>query len=239
MDQFDISVIIELGLLNFVLDFTNSALCLLLICLLVVGFVFSYWWSLVVPNWFQVFFELVFKIMYKFTYERLGFLTDSCFVFVFVLFVLLLFGNLLGMFPFGFTYTSHIVITFFLSLVVFFFVVFFGLFFHGLRFFSFFVPEGVPLFLLPLFIFLEMFSFVVRAFSLAIRLSANMISGHILLHLLISFFLFVCEQGLVYLFFVFFLVCFMFVLEIVVAFLQAYVFVTLTCVYLSEIVFLH
>lgn len=239
MDQFDISIIIELNLFKFVLDFTNSALCLVLICLLVIVFLFSHWWSLFIPNWFQVFCELVFRIIYKFTYERLGLLTNSCFVFVFVLFILLLFGNLLGMFPFGFTYTSHIIITFFLSLIVFFFVVFSGLFFHGLRFFSFFVPDGVPLFLLPLFIFLEMFSFLVRAFSLAIRLSANMVSGHILLHLLISLFLFVCEQGLVYLFFIFFLVFFMFILEIVVAFLQAYVFVTLTCVYLSEIVFLH
>ena len=157
-------------------------------------------------------------------------------------FLVILNCNLIGIFPYSFALTSHIFFTFFLSLSFFYGLLIIAFRFKNVYFFSIFYPAGVPLFIVPLLVIIEIVSFFSRVFSLAIRLFANIMSGHILIKILSHFGLALFFAGF-YNFFVFFafLFCFLiivavFTLEIGVAFIQSYVFVLLKLIYMKEIV---
>lgn len=147
------------------------------------------------------------------------------------------------MIPYSFTVTSHIVVTFTLSLSIFIGVTLIGLKIHGLHFFSFFVPQGAPKLLLPLLVVIEAISYTARAFSLAIRLFANMMSGHTLLKIIASFGWTLITMGGIALPLLsvipIALILAITGLEIGIAFLQAYVFTILTCIYLNDTIHLH
>jgi F-type H+-transporting ATPase subunit a len=164
------------------------------------------------------------------------------FPFVFTLFFFILFGNLLGVFPLFFTFTSHIMVTLALSLLVFVLVTIVGLKEHGLHWFSYFVPEGIPKVLTPLMVAIEFISYLSRIISLSVRLFANMMAGHVMLEVFGSFIVMLGGLG--------FLGYFPAALslgvntlligfELLVATLQAYVFAVLTCIYLHDAVHLH
>ena len=159
----------------------------------------------------------------------------SYFPLIFSIFIFVLFGNLLGMIPYSFTFTSHIAVTLTMALLIFIMVTLIAFFKHGMKFFSFFLPEGVPIILAPLMIAIEVISYFTRPFSLSVRLFANMMAGHTLLKVIGGFvvplgiFGFVPVAGLVA----------VMGLEFLIAFLQAYIFTTLTCIYINDAIHLH
>jgi F-type H+-transporting ATPase subunit a len=160
------------------------------------------------------------------------------FPFVFSLFMFVLTLNMIGIIPYAFTVTSHIIITAALALTVFFMVLIYGLWAHGLHFFNLFVPKGVPIYILPLIIAIEILSFVSRPISHSVRLFANMLAGHITLKVFAGFIILMGTTlgalgwagGVL----PFAMIVILMALETLVAFLQAYVFAILTCIYLND-----
>ena len=156
---------------------------------------------------------------------------------VFSIFFFILIGNVIGLIPYSFTITSQIVITAALALLVFFTVVIVGLKDHGLRFFGLFVPSGVPIYILPLVVAIEVFSFFVRPVSHSVRLFANMLAGHITLNVFGAFVVMLLGAGAAMkavAVLPFAMIIGLYALELLVAFLQAYVFAMLTCMYLND-----
>ena len=162
------------------------------------------------------------------------------FPFVFTLFMFILFLNMLGMVPLGgFTVTSHIVVTAALALLVFFTVIVYGLWHNGLRFFKLFVPSGIPIYILPLIVLIEVMSFLSRPISHSVRLFANMLAGHITLKVFAGFIIMLGAFGVggwLGAILPLALTVALTALELLVAFLQAYVFAILTCIYLNDAV---
>ena len=156
---------------------------------------------------------------------------------VFTLFMFILVANMVGLIPYAFTVTSHIIITASLSLLVFFTVLVYGFHKNGLRFFRLFVPAGVPGYILPLIVFIEVLSFLSRPISHSVRLFANMLAGHITLKVFASFVTLLGGLGIAGIAgatLPLLLVVALTALELLVAFLQAYVFAILTCIYLND-----
>ena len=156
---------------------------------------------------------------------------------VFSLFIFILTVNLLGLLPYGFTVTSHIIVTVALALLVFVTVLVYGFWKNGLRFFKLFVPSGIPIYILPLIVFIEVLSFLSRPISHSVRLFANMLAGHITLKVFASFITLLGGlgiAGMVGATLPLLLVVALTALELLVAFLQAYVFAILTCIYLND-----
>ncbi|HVV63211.1 MAG TPA: F0F1 ATP synthase subunit A [Pseudolabrys sp.] len=160
------------------------------------------------------------------------------FPFVFTLFMFVLTLNMIGIIPYTFTVTSHIIITAALALTVFFLVLIYGLWAHGLHFFNLFVPKGVPVYILPLIVAIEILSFLSRPISHSVRLFANMLAGHITLKVFAGFIILMGTTlgalgwagGVL----PFAMIVILMALETLVAFLQAYVFAILTCIYLND-----
>jgi F-type H+-transporting ATPase subunit a len=160
------------------------------------------------------------------------------FPFVFSLFMFILTVNMIGMIPYTFTVTSHIIVTAALAITVFLTVLGYGLWRHGLHFFNLFVPKGVPIYILPLIVAIEILSFVSRPISHSVRLFANMLAGHITLQVFASFII-LLGTGLGVVGWIggalpFLMIVILMALEALVAFLQAYVFAILTCIYLND-----
>jgi len=186
--------------------------------------------------------EMGYEFIYFLIEEQIGTKGYKYFNFIFTLFMFILCCNLLGMIPYSFTATSHIVITFGLSMAIFIGVTIIGFVHHGLHFFYLFVPAGVPAGLLPLIVGIEFISYLTRGLSLGIRLTANMFAGHTLLKIISTFAWqmlmaggFLSVAGLAPIALLFALTG----LEIVIAILQAYVFTVLTCSYLNDAINLH
>ena len=160
------------------------------------------------------------------------------FPFVFTLFMFILTVNFIGLIPYTFTVTSHIIVTAALAITVFLTVLIYGLYRHGFHFFNLFVPKGVPIYILPLIVFIEILSFISRPISHSVRLFANMLAGHITLQVFASFIILMGSAmgllgwagGVL----PFAMIVVLFALETLVAFLQAYVFAILTCIYLND-----
>ena len=192
-------------------------------------------------------FQLILELLYKFIYGLLSVSfnlknSNKYFPFIGSLFFFILFSNLLGMIPYSFTLTSHIIVTFTFSLMIFIYFILIALVKYKKYFFSHFFPEGSPLWLAPLLVIIELISYILRVISLSVRLFANMMSGHTLLKILATFgWIMLCSRG-----FLFFLsiapILILFLLtglEIGIACLQAYVFVVLTIIYIEESINLH
>jgi ATP synthase subunit 6 len=193
-----------------------------------------------IPNFSQSIAESIYKFIADLLKEQVGLEGRPYFPIIFTTFTFILSSNLVGMIPYAFTTTSHLVITFALSVSIFIGVTVVGFKRHGIDFLSFLLPPGAPLALAPLIVLIELISYVFRVLSLSVRLFANMMSGHALLKILISFswiafsqaFLSVSGAILAIVF------CVM-VLESGIAFVQAYVFTVLVCLYLKEGLYLH
>ena len=156
---------------------------------------------------------------------------------VFSLFMFILISNMVGLIPYAFTVSTHIIITAALALLVFFTVIFFGVWNHGLHFFNLFVPKGVPIYILPLIVFIEILSFLSRPISHSVRLFANMLAGHITLKVFADFVTMLGGLGAIGwagATLPLALTVALTALETLVAFLQAYVFAILTCIYLND-----
>ena len=220
------------------ISFTNSALFMVLavagIALFLLG---STRHRALVPGRLQMAAETFYSFMADALVNSAGPDGMVFFPLVFSLFMFILFANVLGLIPFAFTVTSHIIITAALALLVFFTVVIAGFWKHGLHFFRNFVPTGVPGYMLPLVVPIEVMSFLTRPVSHSIRLFANMLAGHITLQVFAGFITMLAAIGFIG-WFAALLPLFMMValtaLDLLVAVLQAYVFAILTCIYLSE-----
>jgi F-type H+-transporting ATPase subunit a len=191
--------------------------------------------SAMVPGRWQSMAELSYVFIANLIRDTVGTEGAKYFPFIFSLFMFILFGNLLGMMPYSFTFTSHIAVTFAMALVVFIGVTVIAIAKHGMHFFSFFMPPGVPIAMAPLLVPIEIISYLSRPISLSVRLFANMTAGHTLLKVFAGFVASLGVAGVLPLAFVTALTG----LEFVIAFLQAYVFTILTCLYLNDALHLH
>lgn len=241
LEQFEIRELVPIHVGGWDLSFTNSSLWMLLAVALV-SFLFTAGvrsGSLVPGRW-QAAVEMTYEFVANMLRDNVGREGSAYFPFIFTLFVFILFGNLLGMIPYSFTYTSHIVVTFTMAAVVFVGVTAIGLARHGFRFFGYFVPTGVPWVLIPLMVPIEVISYFVRPVSLSLRLFANMMAGHTMLKVFGGFVVLLFGSGLgalapAPLAVVVALTGF----EVLVACIQAYVFAVLSCLYLHDAIHLH
>jgi F-type H+-transporting ATPase subunit a len=219
------------------LSFTNSSLFMVLAVALVTLFLtLGMRGRALVPGRFQSMAEMSYEFVAAMVRDNVGAAGRQYFPFIFSLFMFVLFGNLLGLIPYSFTFTSHIVVTAALALTVIFGVTVIGVVKHGFHFFSFFVPKGVPAALLPLMIPIEVISYLSRPVSLSIRLFANMMAGHTMLKVFAGF---VVVLGFLGGWAPLAMDVALTAFELLVAFLQAYVFTVLTCIYLNDAVHLH
>ncbi|HEY7989885.1 MAG TPA: F0F1 ATP synthase subunit A [Stellaceae bacterium] len=240
LNQFLIDRIVPIHIGGVDASFTNSALLMIiaagLITLLIVG---ATWRAALVPGRLQSISEMLYEFIAKMIDDNVGHEGLRYFPFIFTLFMFILFGNLLGMIPYSFTFTSHIIVTFGMSIVIFVGVTFIGLWRHGLHFLKLFVPHGVPIGLLAVVVPIEVLSYFIRPMTLSIRLFANMMAGHTMLAIFAGF---VAPLGAFYLIpglLPIALDVALIFLELLVAVLQAYVFAILTTLYLAEAIHLH
>ena len=217
--------------------FTNSALFMAIGVVLVTLFLaMGTRRAALVPSRMQSLAEISYEFIANMVRDNVGQEGRRFFPFFFTLFMFVLAGNLLGMIPYSFTYTSHIIVTFAMAAFVFVGVTIIGFVKHGLHFFSFFLPSGVPIIMAPLLIPIEILSYFTRPVSLALRLFANMTAGHTMLKVFAGF---VAPLGILGGWIPLGLVVGLTGLELIIAFLQAYVFTILSCVYLNDALHLH
>ena len=218
--------------------FTNASLYMLLIVavasLLLIGGTMR---QAIVPGRIQSMVEMFYEFVAHTVQSSAGTEGMKFFPFVFTLFIFVLLANLIGLIPFSFTVTSQLVVTAALALTVFFLVVGYGFYKHGLHFLRLFVPKGVPSYILPAIVVIEVLSFLTRPLSHSVRLFANMLAGHITLQVFAAFIIMLAGFGVLGWFgavLPFVMVVVLFALELLVAILQAYVFAILTCIYLND-----
>lgn len=191
----------------------------------------------VVPGRFQSLAELTYEFVANTLKSSVGEEGMKFFPFVFSIFTFILTANLIGIIPFTFTVTSHLIVTLALALLVFLTVLLYGLYKNGFKFFKLFVPSGIPIYILPLIVVIEVISFLSRPVSHSVRLFANMLAGHITLKVFAGFVASLGALGAVGIFgaaLPLAMTTALTGLELLVAFLQAYVFAILTCIYLND-----
>lgn len=216
--------------------FTNSAIAMLAAVVLSTAF---FWYATrkraMVPGRWQSVGEVLFEFIANMIRDNVGKDGMRYFPFVFTLFMFVFLGNMLGMLPYSFTFTSHIIVTGALAMFIFIAVTIIGFSRHGLHFLRMFFPHGAPIATAPILIPIELISYLSRPLSLSVRLFANMTVGHIMLKVLAGF---VVAMGL-FGFVPFVMVAGITVLEFFIAALQAYVFTILTCIYLNDAINMH
>jgi F-type H+-transporting ATPase subunit a len=241
IEQFSISKIVEIKIAGHdALDFslTNSSLYMIIaVAIVCVLMAMGASGGPGVPGRLQALAEMAYEFVAGMVRSAAGETGMRFFPLVFSLFMFILISNLVGLVPYSFSVTSHIIITLALALLVFFTVVIVGVWEHGLHFFKLFVPSGVPIYILPLVVAIEIISFLSRPLSHSVRLFANMLAGHITLNVFGGFVVMLLGAGAA----VKALSLLPFVatigldaLELLVVFLQAYVFAMLTCMYLND-----
>jgi len=237
MHQFEIKRQIAIDVFGIDASFTNSSLFMVVAVVAISAFlILSMRGRALVPGRMQSLAELSYEFVANMVRDNVGTAGQRYFPFIFTLFMFVLFCNMLGMIPYTFTVTSHIIVTFALALFIFLAVTVIGFVKHGAHFLKLFVPSGVPVVMLPLLVVIEVLSYLTRPVSLSVRLFANMMAGHTMLKVFGSFVVALGILGgwapLA------FMVAFT-GLEILVAFLQAYVFAILSCIYLSDALHMH
>ncbi len=239
--QFEITPIVPLeNIAGLDLSFTNSSL--FMVATAATASAFLYFGSAnrgLVPTRLQSMAELSYEFVASMLRDAAGTQGMRFFPLVFSLFMFVLFANLFGMVPYFFTVTSHIIVTFALAMVVILTVIIYGFMKHRMKFLGLFVPDGVPMAVIPLVVAIEVISFLSRPISLSVRLFANMLAGHTALKVFAGFVVSMTSIGAVGVagaILPLIMVVAMTALEFLVSFLQAYVFAVLTCMYLNDAV---
>lgn len=236
MEQFEIKPLVHLELGGYDISFTNSALWMVIAGVAVTLFLtLAMRRKSLVPGRFQSMAELCYETIANMLRDNVGQEGRRYFPLIFSLFMFLLFGNLLGLLPHSFTFASHIIVTFFMALVIFIAVTIIGFSIHGLHYFRMFFPHGAPGWTAVILIPIELVSYLSRPISLGVRLFANMTVGHVLLKVIAGFVILMGIAGVVPLAFLVGITA----LEFLVAILQAYVFTILTCIYLHDAIHMH
>jgi F-type H+-transporting ATPase subunit a len=244
MEQFAVNKIIPIELAGYDISFTNASLWMVLaVAAASLFLVLGVRRDGIIPGRMQSIVEIIYDfVRQKTVLDAMGESGMKFFPFVFTLFTFILFTNFLGLIPYSFTVTSHIIVTFAMALSVFALVLIIGFWTHGLRFFSLFVPSGAPAWIMPIIVPIEIISFLSRPISLSVRLAANMLAGHTMLKVFAGFIVTMLGAGGVLSFLAIApLLAGVAVtaLEVLVAGIQAWVFALLTCIYLNEAVHLH
>ncbi|WP_231158753.1 F0F1 ATP synthase subunit A [Candidatus Gromoviella agglomerans] len=232
ISQFKIKKIFDVHLFGIDISLTNSALMMIMGVIIFISITYFCCRKINgTPTKQQIMLEIAIKFVKKIVHEHIGKDGEKYSAFIFSLFFYILMGNMLGMIPFGFTFTAQIVVTTFLSMFAFLISIIIGFRAHGLKFLSIFIPKETPKYILPILIPIEIISFISRPFSLAIRLFANMVAGHAMIKVFASF---VIILGITIGVLPFSINVILVGFEIMVAFLQSYIFVTLTSIYIGD-----
>ena len=238
MHQFNVHKIgPEIKINGIDLSFTNASLFMLLSAVFILLFLlFGTKEKKIIPGKIQLISEMLYNFIGKMINDTAGKKAKPYFPFIFSLFIFVLFCNMIGMLPYSFTVTSHIIVTLAFAMFIFIGVTILGFIIHGFKYLKIFVPSGVPIVLLPIIMIIEIISYLSRPISLSVRLFANMMAGHTMLKVFGGF---VISLGLVAGWLPLTFSVALTGLEILVAFLQAYVFAILTCIYLNDALNLH
>jgi F-type H+-transporting ATPase subunit a len=236
LDQFRIETLVPMRIGNIDASFTNSSLWMVIAITVITLFLtLSVRHRQLVPGRLQSIAELGYEFVANMIRTNVGPGGRPYFPFIFSLFMFILLGNILGLIPYSFTYTSHIIVTFGMAIVVFIGTTVIAFAKHGVKFFRFFLPHGTPVFIAPVLVPIEILSYFTRPVSLSLRLFANMTAGHTLLKVFGGFVFALGFLGFIPLA----ANIALFGLEFLVAFLQAYVFAVLSCIYLHDALHMH
>ena len=244
LEQFEVTSLLSLDapIFGYIgLTLTNLALYSFLIFILIVGLHFmGNNDTKLLPSKWSILLESLFASINSMVREQIG--REIYLPFIYSLFFFILIANLLGNIPYSYTITTSVIVSIGLSFTILIGVTILGLSIHKIHFFSFFIPSGTPLALVPLLVLIELISYLARAFSLGIRLFANVVAGHTLLKILSTFLYQMFSGGLII--FIVTLVPFALFLaitglELAVSFIQAYVLVLLVCSYIKDAIELH
>lgn len=237
LEQFTITPIVPVQLGGVDASLTNSGIFMILAVVVISGLIaYGMRARAMVPGRMQSVVELSYEFIAGMVRDNVGSEGRPYFPFIFSLFMFILFGNLLGMIPGAFTFTSHIIVTFAMAAFVFLAITLLAIYIHGFKFITYFIPSGVPVALLPLMFVIEIISYLTRPMSLSIRLFANMMAGHTMMKVFASF---VIPLGIIGGWAPLTVAVALTGFEFMVAFLQAYVFAVLTCIYLHDAIHLH
>jgi ATP synthase subunit 6 len=244
LEQFSVIPLLTFNIGGIDLSVTNSAIyCLItLACIRLVASALLIDGGLVVPSRYQAALEMVYEFVLSLANEQLEKNAQPYIAIVFTTLVYILVSNLIGLIPFSFATTAQLVVAFSLSFSLFIGVTLIGVQKHGLHFLSFFLPSGAPIALAPLLVVIELISYIFRPISLGVRLFANMTAGHSLLAIIAGFGMSIGTSGSVFAVAALIpvgVIVVIYGLELAVAFLQAYVFGVLLCIYLKDAIELH
>lgn len=236
LEQFQIHTLVPIHIGGIDASYTNSALAMTVaVAAATVLLTVSMRGRAMVPGRWQSIAEICYEFIASMVRDNIGAEGRRFFPFVFSLFMFIVLGNMLGLIPYSFTFTSHLVVTFAMAVTVFTGATIVGFIKHGIGFFGFFLPHGAPWYVAPLLVPIEILSYFMRPVSLSLRLFANMTAGHTMLKVFAGF---VVALGL-FGFFPLFFVVVLTGLELLIAFLQAYVFTILTCIYINDALHMH
>ena len=231
LDQFTIQRIFEMKIGNIDISLTNSSVMMIAVLVILnIFLIYATKRKSVVPGRLQSIAEMSYEMIYNTTQSNLGNNGKRLFPLVYSLFMFILLCNMLGLIPYSFTVTSHIIVTFALAFGVFLLATIMGFVINGHKYLRLFLPNGVPVFLIPILVPIEIVSYISRPISLAVRLAANMMAGHTIIKVFAMFVVTLGIWGIAPLLFIVVL----YVLETLIAFLQAYVFAVLTCLYIND-----
>ena len=237
LDQFLIKTIIPISIFGLDISFTNSSLFMVLVTVMLIAFQhFALKNASVVPGRLQLLLEYSYNFIKNMVDDNIGDRGKRYLPIIFTMFMFLLFANLLGMLPYGFTVTSHLAVTFVFAGIIFIAITVLGFMKHGFGYCRLFFPEGAPLIFAPILIPLEILAYLVRPVTLSLRLFLNMTAGHIMLKVFAGFSI-MLGASLAFLPVLFNVVLIGF--EFFVACLQAYIFTILICIYLNDALNLH
>ena len=247
LDQFEIRDLISLGmplLGDLYVSLTNISFYLIMSFLILLNFnLISNNLNRLVSNSWSISQECIYATIHSIVVNQINEKKGQLyFPFMYGLFMFILINNLIGMVPYSFASTSHFILTFSLSFTIVLGATILGFREYGIKFFSLFVPAGCPLALLPLLVIIEFISYLARNVSLGLRLAANILSGHMLLNILSGFTYNIMNSGFIYFFLALLPLAFIIAfsgLELAIAFIQAQVFVVLSCSYIKDSLDLH
>jgi len=246
LDQFEVVSLLGFSsslIGNFHISLTNFGLYSLIILFIVIGLhILSNNENSLIPSKWSIFFESIYVTVLSMVKSQIGSNHEIFLPLIYSLFFFILISNLVGNITYSFTLTTSVVLTLGLSLIIFLGFTFLSISIHKFNFFGTFIPEGCPLALVPLLVLIELASYCSRAISLGVRLFSNMTAGHVLLAILSNFFFKAFSSGLIIFLLTlipFLLFIAILVLELSVSFIQAYVFILLTCSYIKGAIHLH
>lgn len=242
--QFEIDVLVPIELFGVNMSFTTSAQAMVTTVLLVTAYlVYGIRLRALVPGRLQMSVEALYGFIARTVTETAGPEDKSAIPFVFSLFVFILFGSLIGLTPVKFTFTSHLIVTAALALLVFIYVTALAVRRQGMGFLRFFLPTGTPAYLAPLIFIIEVISYLFRPLTLGVRIFANVVAGHIMIKLFADMCAMLTDAlgagGMVISIAPLLLMAVFYLFEVLVLIVQAYIFILLTCLYIRDAVHSH